>query len=123
CPYTPRDLAHHYDPEAALYACATCDDEQYPWVIRWKRTCLTEIDSSSAAAPSVAPFATENSALSAIIARGPRSVPENASTTSRRGATTTPDGCGAFASPDNIGERDADQFSLPRAFIDRETVC
>jgi hypothetical protein len=26
CPYTPRDLASHYDPDAALHACAKCDD-------------------------------------------------------------------------------------------------
>src|SRR5262245_22723628 len=25
CPYKPRDLAGHYDPNAVLYACAKCD--------------------------------------------------------------------------------------------------
>ena len=28
CPYTPRDLTGHYDPEAALYVCAKCDGQQ-----------------------------------------------------------------------------------------------
>jgi hypothetical protein len=28
CPYTPQDLADHYDPEAALHVCARCDGEQ-----------------------------------------------------------------------------------------------
>lgn len=28
CPYGPRDLADHYDPEAALHVCAKCDGEQ-----------------------------------------------------------------------------------------------
>src|SRR5712675_653445 len=28
CPYTPRDLAGHYDPEAAFHVCARCDGEQ-----------------------------------------------------------------------------------------------
>jgi hypothetical protein len=28
CPYTPRDLAGHYDPEATLHVCAKCDGEQ-----------------------------------------------------------------------------------------------
>jgi hypothetical protein len=28
CPYTPRDLAGHYDPNAALHACAKCDGER-----------------------------------------------------------------------------------------------
>jgi len=27
CPYAPRDLADHYDPDAALYSCARCDSE------------------------------------------------------------------------------------------------
>jgi hypothetical protein len=25
CPYTPRDLAGHYDPDGVLHACAKCD--------------------------------------------------------------------------------------------------
>jgi hypothetical protein len=57
CPYTPRDLAHHYDPEAALYACATCDNGQDLCEIRWRGTCSTEIETSSNAESSVAPFA------------------------------------------------------------------
>jgi hypothetical protein len=28
CPYAPRDLAGHYDPEATLHVCAKCDGEQ-----------------------------------------------------------------------------------------------
>jgi hypothetical protein len=28
CPYTPRELAGHYDPEATLHVCAKCDGEQ-----------------------------------------------------------------------------------------------
>ena len=28
CPYTPRDLAGHYDPEGVLHVCATCDGKQ-----------------------------------------------------------------------------------------------
>jgi hypothetical protein len=27
CPYSPRDLADHYDPAAALHLCAGCDRE------------------------------------------------------------------------------------------------
>jgi hypothetical protein len=27
CPYTPRDVTGHYDPEAVLYLCAKCDSE------------------------------------------------------------------------------------------------
>jgi len=28
CPYTPRDLAGHYDPEGAFHVCAKCDGQQ-----------------------------------------------------------------------------------------------
>jgi hypothetical protein len=28
CPYQPRDLEDHCDPEAALHVCAKCDGEQ-----------------------------------------------------------------------------------------------
>jgi hypothetical protein len=28
CPYMPGDLTGHYDPQAALYACAKCDGSQ-----------------------------------------------------------------------------------------------
>jgi hypothetical protein len=28
CPYTPRDLADHHDPEGTLHVCAKCDGQQ-----------------------------------------------------------------------------------------------
>jgi hypothetical protein len=28
CPYTPRDLAGHYDAESVFHVCATCDGKQ-----------------------------------------------------------------------------------------------
>lgn len=123
CPYTPRDLAHHYDPEAALYACAKCDNEQDLCVTQWRRKCSTVIDTSSAAQSNVALFATESLASSATTAREPRSAPGNASTTSRHGATTTQDGCGAFALPDEIGGRNAARLPFAQASIDQETAC
>ena len=123
CPYTPRDLAHHYDPEAALYACAKCDNQQDPCVIKWRGKCPTEIENSSAAGANVAPFARENLASSATIAREPRSAPGNASTTSGHGATATQDGCGAFARPDEVSGATAARFPLYPAPIDRETAC
>jgi hypothetical protein len=123
CPYTPRDLAHHYDPEAPLYACAKCDSEQEFCEIMWRQTCSTEIETSSVAESSVAPFARESLASSAITAHEPRSAPGNASTTSRHGATTTQDGCGAFAPPDGTGGGNPAWLLLARAFIDQETIC
>jgi hypothetical protein len=47
CPYTPRDLAGHYDPGAALHACAKCDGDQevpaghYPREAQRSRKCAT----------------------------------------------------------------------------------
>ncbi len=122
CPYTPRDLAHHYDPEAALYACLKCDNQQDPCEIDWRQTCSTQIETSSATKSSVAPFARESSALSAITAREPRSAQRNASTISRHDATTTQDGCGAFARPEGTCGGNAAWLSLARAFIDEEAV-
>jgi hypothetical protein len=123
CPYTPRDLALHYDPEAALYACAKCDNEQDLCVIRWRSKCATEIETSSATVPSVAPFARESLASSAITARGPRSAQRNASNNSRNGATTTQDGSGALARPDEIGGGAAAPICQPLASVERGTAC
>src|SRR5260370_14244958 len=47
CPYPPRDLVGHYDPEAALHVCAKCDGEQgmltnhYPRESHRRRKCTT----------------------------------------------------------------------------------
>lgn len=66
CPYAPRDLADHYDPDAALYACARCDSElevlnpSGPCEARRRRQCSTGLDITSTITPSVAPFATES---------------------------------------------------------------
>ena len=122
CPYTPRDLAHHYDPEAGLYACLKCDHEQDLCEIRWRRTCSTEIETSSAAESSVAPFARESLDSFAITAHEPRCAPKNVSTTSRPDGMPTPDGCGAFARPEGTGAGNAAWLSLARAFIDQETA-
>ena len=123
CPYTPCDLAHHYDPDAALYACAKCDSEQEFCEIMWRQQCSTEIETSSAAKSSVAPFARESLDSFATIVHELRCAQRNASTTSRPDATPTQDGCGAFARPDGTGEGNPAWLSLARAFIDQETTC
>jgi hypothetical protein len=66
CPYAPRDLAGHYDPEAALHACAACDGEQgmitnhYPREVHRRRKCATVPNIFGATPRSAAPSATEN---------------------------------------------------------------
>jgi hypothetical protein len=94
CPYTPRDLAGHYDPAGVLHVCAKCDGLQeastrhYPRAHRSKQ-CATAIDIPAMAQPSVAPSVTANSALSGTIAAEPRSAQGSARTASRRVARPT----------------------------------
>jgi hypothetical protein len=66
CPYRPRDLADHYDPEAALHVCAKCDGEQamltnhYPRETRRRRKCSTAPNIFGMAQRSAAPSVTES---------------------------------------------------------------
>jgi len=47
CPYTPRDLAGHYDPAGVLHVCAKCDGERetsnnhYPRMAHRRQKCVT----------------------------------------------------------------------------------
>jgi hypothetical protein len=114
CPYTARDLAGHYDPDALLYACATCDGAEAgssrhdPSEIQWRRKCATSLSKPSPAAGSAAPFAAENSALSVTIRGEPPFVQPSALITSRRVGRATTNGYGDFASPDDSsGVRDS----------------
>jgi hypothetical protein len=102
CPYTPRDLADHYDPAAALHACAKCDGEQRMLDQRdlgethRRRKCSTTQFPSGKTQWNVAPFATESSASSVTIAVESPSVQSGASITSRPAGRATADGCGDF---------------------------
>jgi hypothetical protein len=66
CPYTPLDLAAHYDPEAALHACAKCDVEQavctkhFPRKAHRRRKCATVPNIFATAQRSVARSVTES---------------------------------------------------------------
>jgi hypothetical protein len=50
CPYTPRDLAGHYDPKGPLHVCAKCDGQHeantnhYPRRPARKEVCATEVE-------------------------------------------------------------------------------
>jgi hypothetical protein len=71
CPYTPRDLTVHYDPEAALHACAKCDGEQrvltkhFPRESHRRRKCSTVHNTLGMAQRSAAPSVTDNLVSSA----------------------------------------------------------
>ena len=66
CPYTPRDLAGHYDPEATLHVCAKCDGEQgvltkhYPREAQRRRECSTVHNMFGRARRNGAPSVTES---------------------------------------------------------------
>ena len=106
CPYTPYDLADHYDPLAALHACAKCDNEQgVPNAhdlreTQRRRKCSTSLSKSGLAQPSVAPFAPESLASSATIRGKLPSVQGSALITSSPAGKATADGYGDFAQPD-----------------------
>ena len=97
CPYTPQDLASHYDPQAALHACAMCDREQdvivkhYPREPYRRRRC--SIVPTGMTQRSVARSAMENLVLSGTTHAEPPSVQEGALITSKRVGTATVDGC------------------------------
>jgi len=105
CPYAPCDLAGHYDPDAALHACAQCDrEQQYLGETRRRRKCpTTQFTTTGTTQWNVAPFATESSALSATILVESPSVQSGASITSRPAGRATADGYGDFEPPDDRG--------------------
>jgi hypothetical protein len=87
CPYTPRDLVGHYDPEGVLHACATCDGQGANTTpdlrkARSKQQCVTVPSIPVTAQPGAARSATENLASYAATPGEPPSA--------RRGAPTAP---------------------------------
>src|SRR2546430_7993913 len=107
CPYTPRDLAGHYDPEGFLHVCAKCDGEHeasskhYPRKVLRRQKCPTVPNVFAMAQPSVARSVTEGLASSGIIPAEPPSVQRNALTASRPASRATADGCAHSEPPDN----------------------
>lgn len=73
CPYTPRDLEDHYDPQATAHACARCDGEPdkikmyYPRETHRRRKCLHAPKIFSIPQPSAAPLVAESSVSSDTI--------------------------------------------------------
>ena len=108
CPYTPRDLADHYDPKGGLHACARCDGyqaastNQYPRKTHRRQKCATVLNISGAAQPSVVRSATENLASFDTTPGEPPSVQKNARTASRNARRVTAVGYVDFKLPDNV---------------------
>jgi hypothetical protein len=126
CPYTPRDLADHYDPLAALYACAKCDREQAMpdkhdlRETQRRQKCSTSLRTSGPTLPSVAPFATESSASFVTIRGEPLSVQGSALISSSAARKKTASGYGDFARRDN--SRGNDQLQAASRFVCRNKV-
>lgn len=114
CPYEPRDLAGHYDPEAILHLCANCDGEQkagsneYPRKAARRQRCATIPSIPVSAQPSVARSATESLASSGAIPGGPPSARRSASTALPPVRRVIADGYVGFRLPDSdCGEHHA----------------
>jgi hypothetical protein len=114
CPYTPRDLAGHYDPKGLLHACAKCDGQQgastnhYPRKAHRRQECTTVRNIFVTAQPSVARSVTEGLVSSGTIPGELPSVQRSVPIASGLAARTTADGCAGFTPPDSgRGERHA----------------
>jgi hypothetical protein len=105
CPYTPRDLAGHFDPEGELHVCAKCDGEEeastsfYPRKPHRRQRCVTAPDIPGIAQPTVARSATEGLASYGTTAAEQPSVQRNAPTALRHGRKVIADGYVGFTPP------------------------
>jgi hypothetical protein len=104
CPYTPRDLAGHYDPAGILHACAKCDGQEastnhYPRKAQRRQQCATVPNIFVTAQPSVARSVTEGLASSGTTPGKPPSVRGSALTASRSARRATADGYVGFKPP------------------------
>jgi hypothetical protein len=126
CPYSPRDLADHYDIDAALHLCATCDADFDPCETLRRPTCRTRVSNATGKTDPTGrhavPSATESSASFAITAAAPPSVQPGASSVSSSAGTTTAVGYGDFELPEH---RRADQSASSRraGVSDKEQAC
>ena len=104
CPYTPWDLTGHFDPEAALYACAKCDGEQgvkhNPRKADRRRKCSTIPDIFGTAQRSAAQSVMESLVSSGTTPGALPSVQRSALIASRPASRTTADGYPDFTPPD-----------------------
>jgi len=107
CPYTPRDLADHYDSESTLHACANCDGQQqgsanhYPRKAHRRQRCATFLSTPRTAQPSVARSVTEGLVLSGTIPGEPLSVQRSAPIASGLAGRATTNGYAGFMPPDS----------------------
>ena len=107
CPYTPRDVAGHYDPEAVLYLCAKCDGDEassdhYPRKAKRGSKCAIMPKIFVTARSSVARSATESLVSYGAIPCERCSVHGSALIGSGHVRKPTENGYPCFARPDKI---------------------
>jgi hypothetical protein len=128
CPYTPQDLAGHYDPEAAIHACARCDGEQavitnhYPREAHRRRKCATVLNIFGMAQRTAAPSATESLVSSGTTPGELPPVQRSALITSRAARRATADGYADFKRPDNSCSENHGQISRRSRFRNKEAA-
>jgi hypothetical protein len=102
CPYTPRDLEDHYDPQATAHACARCDGEHdkikmhYPRETYRRRKCSLAPKIFSIPQPSAAPLVAGSSVSSDTILADCSSVRRSVSNASTFVGRATAGGCAIF---------------------------
>jgi len=110
CPYAPRDLAGHYDPEAAIHVCAKCDAAEGastycdPRKADRRQQCETAPNISGIAQPGVAQSAMESLASYGTTLGEPHFARRSAPTASRHARKATVDGYVDITPPDDRGE-------------------
>jgi hypothetical protein len=128
CPYTPRDLAGHYDPEAVLHVCAKCDGEQgmstnhYPRETYRRRKCATVPNIFGTTQPSGVPSVTENLVLSGTTPGELLSVQRNAPIDSRSARKPTADGYADLRPPDHSRSENNAELSRRSDFRTKEAA-
>jgi hypothetical protein len=128
CPYTPRDLADHYDPEAAFHVCARCDGEQgmttnhYPRQTYRRRKCATVPNIFGTTQRSAAPSVTESLVLSGTTRGELPSVQRNALIASRPARRAIADGCADFEPPDQSCSENHAEITRCSEFRDKEAA-
>ena len=127
CPYTPRDLAGHYDPNGVLHVCAKCDGaqeartSQQPRKTLRMQKCATILSVLGAAQLGTAQSVAENLVLSDTTSAEPPSVQRSALTGSRLVKRTTADGyAGPKPQPDNVCGEDSAAILRISRFRSRE---
>ena len=107
CPYTPRDLAGHYDPNGQLHACAKCDGrheastDYYPHKSHRRQLCATVPIITGTAKASAARSVTDDLVSSVTTSAAPPSAQGNAPIASRSVGMRTADGCAGLKRPDD----------------------